>query len=351
MPDPMMVSGTVIALWALYNWQEKQEIKWAILTGIVTGFTIFTKTVAGIILIFPFAFFLLSSNSLKSLLKNTQVWVILVLSALPAAGYYYYGIFIDGGLASQFGGRFFPHLWTDLVFYKTWGMWIIKEFNILAFLGGLVGIFLARSKSVRWLLFGWWAGIFVYGMIFAYHTMTHNYYHLPLVPVVAVSLSPLIAAAVESIREEKFARFSNIVFTVLVVVFIAFSAYEYISFVNAVDYRQQKTAYEEIGEIFSSAPPEKRIALTNDYETSLRFYAMLKAAHWPGSGDLTFKEGQTGKSQSFENTWLMTEGYTYFLVTDFKDLDRQPELKEKLSTYPIYAQGEGYVIYYIGNRE
>ena len=118
-----------------------------------------------------------------------------------------------------------------------------------------------------------------------------------------------------------------------------------------MDYRQQKAVYAEIGEAFSTAPPGKRIALTDDYETSLRFYSMVKATHWPSTGDLAFKEKQSGRPQTFDITWLMTEGYTYFLVTDFQDLEDQPELQEKLSTYPIYAQGEGYVIYDIGINE
>ena len=34
-----------------------------------------------------------------------------------------------------------------------------------------------------------------------------------------------------------------------------------------------------------------------------------------------------------------------FIVTDFDELERQPFLQEKLSQYPIYAAGDGYVIY------
>ncbi|HNM37511.1 MAG TPA: hypothetical protein PKI33_10620, partial [Anaerolineales bacterium] len=50
--------------------------------------------------------------------------------------------------------------------------------------------------------------------------------------------------------------------------------------------------------------------------------------------------------KDFQDQWneLMPKK-DLFLVTDFKDLELQPFLKAKLSTYPIFAEGNGYVIY------
>jgi hypothetical protein len=37
---------------------------------------------------------------------------------------------------------------------------------------------------------------------------------------------------------------------------------------------------------------------------------------------------------------------SYFLVTDFEEFNRQPQLKERLFTfYPVYAEGDGYLIF------
>ena len=41
----------------------------------------------------------------------------------------------------------------------------------------------------------------------------------------------------------------------------------------------------------------------------------------------------------------MTRGNQYFLVTDFAELARQPDLEQKLAGFAVYAQGNGYVIY------
>ena len=41
---------------------------------------------------------------------------------------------------------------------------------------------------------------------------------------------------------------------------------------------------------------------------------------------------------------------SYFLVTDFDEFNRQPELKERLfSLYPVSAEGDGYLIFDLKN--
>ena len=41
---------------------------------------------------------------------------------------------------------------------------------------------------------------------------------------------------------------------------------------------------------------------------------------------------------------------SYFLVTDFEEFNRQPELKERLfSSYPLYSEGDGYLIFDLKN--
>ena len=39
----------------------------------------------------------------------------------------------------------------------------------------------------------------------------------------------------------------------------------------------------------------------------------------------------------------MTRGKDFFLVTDFQELGRQPDLKKSLSAFPVYAQGDSYI--------
>src|SRR5258706_7370780 len=40
-------------------------------------------------------------------------------------------------------------------------------------------------------MLGLWAGYFLFGIYFNYHISTHDYYSLPLIPIVLLSLAPL----------------------------------------------------------------------------------------------------------------------------------------------------------------
>lgn len=346
MPDPIMISLSVLALWALVRWQKQRTNGWALAAGLLTGAAILVKTVAGIILIVPFALYILSAFPLKKALTEKALWLILVLAVLPTATYYIWGIFIDGRLATQFSGRFFPQLWGDIVVYKAWGLRIIQQFSLKAFLVGLAGIVLARRKNDRWLLFGWWAGYFVYGMLFIYYTWTHDYYHLPMVPLIAVSLSPTITALIDYAKGKRFEKWALAGIGVAVAYVSISGIVQAKAEMDAVDYRLNRQAIEELDDFLSTLPDDNVIALTDNYETSVQFYTFHNYGHWPNSGEANFVLLQGNSADKFEDVWKSKlEKNGYFLVLDFKDLNRQPELIQKLKEYPVLAQTEYYVLY------
>ena len=345
LPDPIMVAGSVASLWALYRWQHTRKFSWAAAAGAITGFTILVKSVAGIILILPFAVYILSTLRLKGAIKNQQVWLILLLAALPSAAYYFWGLVLDGRLATQFSGRFFPELWADLLLYKSWGKRILLEFGLPAFILAMLGIVLAKDKAVRRMLLAWWAGYFLYGMTFAYHIMTHDYYHLPMVPLTAVSLGIALSALVRYTGQKGWEKPALIVLALVGIAYIASSSVSSIQFFSQTDYRQTRQAWIELGETLGQLPDGRVIALTEDYETSLKFYTFQNAGHWPHLGDLNYYELQGSSQHGLEERWGEIEGAGYFLVSDRKELTRQPALADKLAGFPLILENEFFTLY------
>ncbi len=48
----------------------------------------------------------------------------------------------------------------------------------------------------------------------------------------------------------------------------------------------------------------------------------------------------------------LTAGHKYFLVTQFAQLDAQPELKGMLNTqFPVALDGDGYILYDLTQRK
>jgi 4-amino-4-deoxy-L-arabinose transferase-like glycosyltransferase len=342
-----MVSAATISLWSLYTWQQKRTISWAIFTGFITGFAILAKSIAGIILILPFAALVLSTKKFRQIIKDLQIWLIFILAALPSAIYYYWGLVIDGRLGTQFSGRFFPDLWTDILLYKSWGLRIIIEFGLPAFILAIAGILLAKSKSDRWLIFLWWVGYFIYGMLFAYHFMTHDYYHLPMVPLTAVSLAIPIAWIENLSRNKGWGKHVTIAATLTIAAFIVFGSFKSIKFANQADYRQTRSAYTELAAELGQFAPGGIYALTDDYETSFRYYTFRNARHWPHLGDLNYFQLSGSEQEDIDLFWQKTEDASYFLVADWKELGRQTFLKEQLNTLPVLYCNDLLTLYHL----
>ncbi len=113
---------------------------------------------------------------------------------------------------------------------------------------------------------------------------------------------------------------------------------------KSVDYRPEARMWAEIGELLG---PQARVAgLMQDYGSRLAYWGWLDAAAWPVTGDINYHGGLLGAQQDFEQRFKeLTTKRDFFLVTLPEELKLQPLLEEQLAQYPIYEQGEGYVIY------
>lgn len=347
MPDPMMVASTAISIWALVHWEKNQTTKWAMITGLATGYAILSKSVAGFILIVPFAAFILATMGFKRAIRNKQVWWIVGLTALPNLAFYYYGVFVHGGLLSSFSARFFPQLLVDASFYVRWLDKIEFKIGLIVFLFGVIGIAVMEQKKYQWLLGGWLAGYFLYGFIFPYHIWTHDYYHLPLIPIVAAMLAPAVSHLNASLQKKEYpAARTAIMFAGLALV-VGYNLWTVRVELAKTDYRDVATHWQSIAVIFEDFPDDSVIALTSDYGRQLAFYGNLGVGIWPRTGDLSLAK-LSGKTYSFDQIWdnVLEQDYRFFLITAFKQLESQKQLRDHLAdNYPVFDQGPGYLIY------
>jgi hypothetical protein len=90
---------------------------------------------------------------------------------------------------------------------------------------------------------------------------------------------------------------------------------------------------------------EKIVAFTQDYGSRLEYWGGISTFTWPYVGDLTYARVR-GDDISFDVLFEeQSSKKDFFLVTDFEEFDRQSLLKERLKAYPVYMQGDGFVIY------
>ena len=78
----------------------------------------------------------------------------------------------------------------------------------------------------------------------------------------------------------------------------------------------------------------------------MAYWGWQYVTSWPTYGDLIYRDDLLGAKRDFENKFTnLVAKKDLFIVTDFTDLNLQPFLKEKLKTYPVFAEGDGYIIY------
>ena len=342
-PDPLMVTLLIGFWWAFLRWTKTQSWRWAIVAGLAGGFAIYVKFVSAFFVVGGAIGLLLGTFSLQEALRKVQLWIIAVLGLLPGAVYIFYGVVLHGFLGRQFGGRFIPALLLSPYNYVQWAMMASMAAGAVAIMLGLLGLLFVQTRPVRFFLFGAWIAYIVFGLFFDYHVATHDYYHLPLIPIVGISLAPLADWVLRRLREATTGRVARLAASAFLVLGLFITAWETRNELKAIDYRPQAAMWAEIGDKLGHG--HNVVALTQDYGTRLAYWGWQDAQIWPNSGDVDYHTAR-GASINLQRLFPnMTRGKQYFLVTDFDELNRQPDLKQKLSGFSVFAQGNGYVIY------
>jgi 4-amino-4-deoxy-L-arabinose transferase-like glycosyltransferase len=351
-PDPLMTSSFIIGIYFLYRWatltanpssngreEGVSAWKWAILAGLFIGFAVLVKIVIVFLVIGAAIAAVLSTLGLR-FWKSLQVWTMAALMVIPAFIYYILG---HPGRSDEY---FFA--WTvDLIklitttsFYAHWLGFVGSLFGLTILFLSIAGVFLAPPR-LRWMLVGIWIGYFVYGLTLPFQMYTHSYYHIQLIPVVALGLVPIIEAILVRISTES--RWLKAAFVALIVFVIGYQACIARSdlVAQASDYSREPAYWENVAKVVPANA--NLIGLTQDYGYRLMFYGWRKIVLWPYVNGLTQAKGASIDAQAKFSE--LVAGRDYFLVTASNQLDAQPELKKILAGYTITAQGDGFVLY------
>ncbi|NMC54185.1 MAG: hypothetical protein GYA48_11175, partial [Chloroflexi bacterium] len=248
----------------------------------------------------------------------------------------------------QFSLRFFPQLWTDPVFYLQWKGLIASTVGFEWFLLALLGIVLLREKTARGLLLAAFGGYFVYGLTFAYHISTHDYYQLPLIPLVALGLAGGVDSLVRGIQAKKWLAYPLLAGVLLFAVVT--SAWDIRVALKRDDFRNEAVFWTRISEKLGE--DVSVVALSQNYSYPLKYWGWMQVTNWMTAGDFNYRKlagVEFDVQKLFEEE---TAGKDYFIVTLLDDLNNQPEVKELLdANYPVLEQSSDYIIYDLRSGE
>lgn len=306
---------------------------------------VYIKVVAAFWVAGAWAGVLFSDYPVKSMLKNRKVWVAASLSLLFFLIYFVKGMYFEGFLQREVGLRFFPQLWKDPVFYLQWISELSSVVSLEWFLAALVCVLLLRNKSQRGLMTGLWAGYFLYGMIFSYHISTHDYYQLPLIPIVAIGIGIGAQYVLNHLDGSKLFQYA--VVAAVILSFSGLKVWDVRVALKRKDYTNEITFWTRLGERIDKKASV--VGLLQDSGARLAYWGWVDSSDWMTSADFRLRElgGQTVDMQKYFDE--VSAGRDYFVVTYLSELDSQPKLAQLLSGYTLVEQADDYLIYDLRN--
>jgi 4-amino-4-deoxy-L-arabinose transferase-like glycosyltransferase len=342
-PESLSVASLVMALWLSYRWIENPTMGKAVAAGLACGIAIYIKSTMVFLLAPAVAGLVLTTFSLRSAVKNLQVWVVAGLSILPYVIYHFYGVYVIGMLGEQYALRFFPNLWLDPAWYLRW----INELNhvvrleifLLAFVGGLV----LSKKTAFGMFLGLFIGYILYGFVFSYHVSTHDYYHLPLMVPVSLGLGLFFETLVDAIHENR-RTFSYAVIFLFILSFMALKAWDVRVTLKRVDYRSEPAFWANLGEELGR---DARVTgLMTDYGYRLAYWGWLTVEPWLQTTDINVRELAGAEIDLQGELDRRLEESDFFVVTQFGEYNNQPMLKNYLEeNYPLIIDRENVIVF------
>jgi len=341
-PEPLLIASMIMSIWAFIKWMNNQKVSWAILAGILSGFSIYVKFSALFFLAPAFVSVVIQRYGYKDFLKKKHIWIIGTLSILPHLVYLFYGVVVLGTLGEQFGFRFFPQRWIRPLFYLQWILELDSTIDFVIVLAAVLGITLFTRKKYFSLLAGFLLGYVLYGFVFSYHITTHDYYHLPLIIPVSIGLG-IILGKIFNISERN-RVITKLVFTLAALFFIGINAWEIRSTLSRCDYSEEVNSWEMVGEKLGHEA--KVIGLFPDYGYRLAYWGWTHVSSWTTSDDITLRELAGHEIDLQSGLKDRISEFDYFIVANQEEFENQAFLKEFFESNFLKKEEVGDIIIY-----
>jgi hypothetical protein len=344
-PEPTMVAAMLGAILAMLHHDERPTWRRALLIATLASLAIFIKLVAAFVLAAVFVALAVRRGGLRQLVAP-QSLLIGVVALLPGIAWTMYGIFGAGFLAGQEDGRIEPQLLVTTFFWGGWARWLIRLVTVPVLLAAAAGLLLAPRGRARTLLVGWSVGYAAFALTFSYHAATHDYYHLQVVPLVALAVGAAVTWAVR--------RDSRLGWAVGAIVAVGVLTGAALGLGRTLP-RAEHARFVQIARAVGAAtghPVRSVLVTTRPYPPRhLWFYGELVGRAWALDGPAGESRPLTLAQATKALDEFIASGQEQLVITNPSLVDAVPGLWELLrSRYPVQTDGDGFVIFALQGR-
>lgn len=347
-PDSLMVMLLLASILAILRYYDQPSRRRLTVVSILSAAAIFVKPVSLFAIYAVFVLLAFHRHGIKKTITSPGFLVYFPVTFLPTLLFYiFYGIFIAGDLRVQAQASFLPQLLLDPFFWRGWLNNIHLVVGFPTLIGALLGVLMFRKGLSRILMLGLWTGYALFCLVFNYHIATHDYYHLQLVPIVALSLGPVAALLLNRLQDvsREWYWHTAIGSILLLAMLLSFNVTR--SRLLNPEFESKKRAAEEVGELVNHST--HTIYLASDYGLSLEYHGELSGRPWPLISDLEWERlagVPTPGAETRFNDWFAGDSPRYFIVLDLWQFEQQEDLKAFLmQSFSVIAQNDSFVIF------
>ncbi|HUM68764.1 MAG TPA: glycosyltransferase family 39 protein [Chloroflexota bacterium] len=343
-PDTLMMMFYLASLWTILRYD--QEPTRHHLTGVMlaSGLTLVVRPLC-LFAIFSTFTALYVYRYLQGESRPRSHLALFYTALLVGLAYYVYGLLVANSLDGQAEITFQPHLLRLQAFWKGWTLSALNTITPLAAGAALLGLALISSIRLRWFLASLWGSYVIFGLIFNYHVMTHSYYHLQLIPTIALSAGPFIAFLWAHIERLDQPWWRIIWISGIVLVFVLLSLRQIIHRGRWAPYFESPEVAAEIATHINHST--QLVYLSPFYGRPLEYFGLLSGIYWPRP-DTQIRYMGTEEKWATVTERLANIPFTpdYFIITDFREYTtHHQDLAAYLQVCPLVAQTESYLIY------
>jgi 4-amino-4-deoxy-L-arabinose transferase-like glycosyltransferase len=345
-PDPLMVMlllAAVLAILRLHDTPSKMRFTVA---AVVSSLAVLVKPHAVFAILGAYAALAIYRQGIRRAITSFPLPVFLTITVLPAMTLYLSNVVIGRFFIHEAEKTLLLHLLVSPFFWRNWLSNIGLTVGFIPFIGGLLGILFFRPGLPIHLIIGLWTGYGVFALALNYNLATHDYYQLQLIPIVGLSLGPIVALVKTHLNSLNLKLHWRIgLWSTLLLALALNIALNHSRVINSDADHKLKTQ-REIGELVNHST--NTIFLSNDYGVPLEYQGLLSGSPWPLQWDLEWERLARVKPQTAQerfNSQFAKASPDYFIVEDLHEFDRQPDLKEFLSKFPIVSHSNDYLIF------
>ncbi len=347
-PDPLMVMLTLGAILALLRHHDRPATRRLLAAAGLSALAIFVKPISMFIVVAVFAGLAIQRQGFKATVTSPATWLYAGITALPAVSYYLiYGLVLSDRLDIQAQASFLPQLLLDPFFWRGWLDNVRVVVGFPALIVSLWGTFLFPRGVPRTVISSLWIGYGIFCLAFNYHISTHDYYHLVLIPIVALSLGAVLATIFERAWLINTDRSSRLAIAGILSIGLLLAVLSSRPQLMVEGVETSVDTAEAVGELVEHST--RTIVLASDYGLSLQFHGNLSSVPWPLASDLEWErlanQPVLPAVQRFEEGFL-GEQPDFFVVMEPWELEQQRDLKAFLiEAFPLLERSDRFAIF------